>query len=100
MQTRNESRPTFSASGKVLSVATASGDRVSGDVPIRSDFARPVILKDLLDGISDEAMIVDERSRLTPAQMVETKLLSRLKDSSLKVSHLQMRGLSRYRGQS
>jgi hypothetical protein len=45
----------------------------------------------------EESLVVDDRSHLTPAQMVETKLISRLKDSSLPVSHLQMRGLVKAR---
>jgi hypothetical protein len=45
----------------------------------------------------EESLVVDDRSNLTPAQMVETKLISRLKDSSLPVSHLQMRGLVKAR---
>src|SRR3954453_19197545 len=45
----------------------------------------------------EESLVVDDRSNLTPAQMVESKLISRLKDSSLPVSHLQMRGLVKAR---
>ena len=45
----------------------------------------------------EESLVVDDRSHLTPAQMVETKLISRLRESSLPVSHLQMRGLVRAR---
>ena len=45
----------------------------------------------------EESLVVDDRSNLTPAQIVESKLISRLKDSSLPVSHLQMRGLLRTR---
>jgi hypothetical protein len=47
--------------------------------------------------LPEESLVVDDRSHLTPAQMVETKLISRLKDSSLPVSHLQMRGLVKAR---
>ena len=43
-------------------------------------------------------MVIDERSDLTPSQMVENNLMVRLRGSSLLVSHLQMRGLPRYRG--
>lgn len=47
--------------------------------------------------MAEESLVVDDRSHLSPAQMVETKLISRLKDSSLPVSHLQMRGLVKAR---
>ncbi len=48
-------------------------------------------------GHRDEALIVDERASLRPAQVVESKLTRMLKDASLPVSHLQMRGLLRSR---
>ncbi len=47
--------------------------------------------------LPEESMVVDDRSSLSPAQMVESKLMSRLRESSLPVSHLQMRGLVRAR---
>lgn len=47
--------------------------------------------------LPEESMVVDDRSGLTPAQMVESKLINRLRESSLPVSHLQMRGLVRNR---
>ncbi len=47
--------------------------------------------------LPEESMVVDDRSHLSPAQMVEQKLMSRLRESSLPVSHLQMRGLVRAR---
>ncbi|HEX8200079.1 MAG TPA: hypothetical protein VF590_06300 [Isosphaeraceae bacterium] len=46
---------------------------------------------------AEEMLIEDDRSKLTPAQAVERKLMSRLQGSSLPVSHLQMRGLVRSR---
>lgn len=46
---------------------------------------------------TDEELIVDGRCGISPAQMVEDKLTRILKDSSLPVSHLQMRGLLRSR---
>lgn len=46
---------------------------------------------------SDETLVVDDRSGLSPAQLVETKLTRRLKEATLPVSHLQMRGLLRKR---
>jgi hypothetical protein len=50
--------------------------------------------------LPEESMVVDDRSHLTPAQMVENKLINRLRESSLPVSHLQMRGLVRNRYES
>ncbi len=47
--------------------------------------------------LPEESLVVDDRSHLSPAQMVENKLIHRLKESSLPVSHLQMRGLVRNR---
>jgi hypothetical protein len=47
---------------------------------------------------ADETLIVDDRSGLSPAQMVETKLANLLRGATLPVSHLQMRGLLRGRG--
>jgi len=46
---------------------------------------------------SEESLVVDARSALSPAQMVENKLTRILRDASLPVSHLQMRGLLRNR---
>jgi len=48
-------------------------------------------------GSRDEALVVDERAHLRPSQVVEGKLTRMLKDASLPVSHLQMRGLLRSR---
>ena len=48
-------------------------------------------------GCPEEALVVDERSHLRPAQVVESKLTHMLKDASLPVSHLQVRGLLRSR---
>ncbi|MHC5540348.1 hypothetical protein ACYOEI_19175 [Singulisphaera rosea] len=46
---------------------------------------------------ADETLVVDDRSGLSPAHLVETKLTRRLKEATLPVSHLQMRGLLRKR---
>jgi hypothetical protein len=48
-------------------------------------------------GSREEALVVDERSQLRPAQVVENKLTRLLQDASLPVSHLQMRRLLRTR---
>jgi hypothetical protein len=58
--------------------------------------SRPSAARFAVSG-TEESLVVDDRSHLTPAQIVETKLLSRLRESSLPVSHLQMRGLVRAR---
>lgn len=47
--------------------------------------------------LPEESLVVDDRSALSPAQMVENKLVHRLKELSMPVSHLQMRGLVRKR---
>jgi len=47
--------------------------------------------------LSEETLVVDDRSAVSPAQMVENKLTRMLKEASLPVSHLQMRGLLRKR---
>jgi len=45
----------------------------------------------------EEVFIIDDRSAMSAAQMVENKLTRILKDASLPVSHLQMRNLLRSR---
>jgi len=47
--------------------------------------------------IEEETLVVDARSALSPAQMVESKLSRKLQETSLPVSHLQMRVLLRTR---
>jgi len=66
----------------------ANGPSVAAPRPLAPRFAV---------SLPEESLVVDDRSHLTPAQMVETKLISRLRESSLPVSHLQMRGLVRTR---
>jgi hypothetical protein len=44
-----------------------------------------------------EEVVVDDRARLRPAQLVENKLTRMLQVTSLPVSHLQIRGLLRVR---
>src|SRR5438105_1785544 len=41
-------------------------------------------------GESEETLILDSRAELTPAQMVERKLIGLLRDKALPVSQLQM----------
>lgn len=47
--------------------------------------------------LPEDSLVVDDRSAMTPAKMVEDKLVHRLKELSMPVSHLQMRGLVRNR---
>lgn len=47
--------------------------------------------------LPEESLVIDDRSQISPAQMVENKLVNRLKELSMSVSHLQMRGLVRNR---
>ncbi len=51
-------------------------------------------------GSFEEAMVIDDRARLTPSQMVENKLVTLLRGSTLPVSHLQSRSFGRGRAQS
>ena len=46
---------------------------------------------------TEESLVIDARFALSPAQVVETKLSRVLKEATLPVSHLQMRGLLRSR---
>ena len=50
--------------------------------------------------VPEESLVIDGRSRLTPAQVVEGKLMTLLQGASLPVSHLQTRGLVRNYRQS
>lgn len=45
----------------------------------------------------EETLVVDDRAAVRPAQTVENKLSNRLKEATLPVSHLQMRGMLRSR---
>jgi hypothetical protein len=47
--------------------------------------------------VEEESLVIDDRSNLSPAQAVESKLSRVFKEASLPVSHLQMRGLLRSR---
>lgn len=47
--------------------------------------------------VPEETLVADERLSQTPAQAVESKLLSRLQGASLPVSQMQLRGLVRGR---
>ena len=46
---------------------------------------------------SEEALVVDDRSGLSPAQVVENRLSRLLREATMPISHLQMRGMLRSR---
>jgi hypothetical protein len=54
----------------------------------------------LIASIPEESLVVDDRCGLSPAQAVEGKLMNLLRNDSLPVSHLQLRGLVRGRCES
>ncbi len=72
-----------------------------GDGPVDTRHKRARKRLDPIDrptlGYREEALVVDERSEVRPAQAVETKLTRVLQGASLPVSHLQMRRLLRSR---
>ncbi len=80
--------------GSRFASASLSSENIVNSQPAPS--ARPLPSR-FTSSVPEESLVVDDRSHLTPAQMVETKLINRLKESSLPVSHLQMRGLVRNR---
>jgi hypothetical protein len=45
----------------------------------------------------EESLIVDDRSAQSPAEAIEGRLMNLLRDESLPVSHLQLKGLVRGR---
>jgi hypothetical protein len=46
---------------------------------------------------SEEVLVVDDRSGLSPAQAVEDRLSRMLREATMPISHLQMRGILRTR---
>jgi len=77
--------PASLTSEKIMS-ASSNTSVVGRSIPARFSVSLP-----------EESIVIDDRSHLSPAQMVENKLVNRLRESSLPVSHLQMRGLVRNR---
>ena len=84
-----------SENSKALAVSrqlSKEGDRLVSDHPFlvadRIGFDIPT---------AEESLVVDARSGLSPAQVVETKLTRVLKEATMPISHLQMRGLLRSR---
>ncbi|MFO0890042.1 MAG: hypothetical protein U0790_12995 [Isosphaeraceae bacterium] len=84
----------FATVSNAASSAVAAGPR---DLTHTRSRLRPEIMDRPSLAPSDEVLVVDERCELRPAQVVESKLTRMLKDASLPVSHLQMRGLLRNR---
>jgi hypothetical protein len=64
-------------------LASMNSDRLHLPLPVSS--------------LAEEALIVDDRSMLSPAQSVENRLSQMLGDATIPVSRLQMRGLIRSR---
>jgi hypothetical protein len=54
----------------------------------------------LIAAVPEESLVVDDRCGLTPAQAVEGKLMNLLRNDTLRVSHLQLRGVIRGRCES
>jgi len=68
---------------------------VAGEVELRGGASRSCAT--LFSPAPEESLVVDDRCGLTPAQAVEGKLMNLLRDESLPVSQLQIRGLARGR---
>lgn len=64
-----------------------------GGVRCVADFARVAPVSPQ----GEESLVVDDRSGMSPAELVENKLSRMLKDGSMPISHLQMRRLLRAR---
>jgi hypothetical protein len=77
-------RPMGRSSGSAL------GEPVSTRASVAQSFARNCVL--------EETLIIDDRTEQSPAEAVEGKLLSLLRDGSLTVSQIQLRGMARGRG--
>jgi len=85
-----------------VSSPASSTSILSGNVgPVEVRNLRPRKRFEAIDRPSlasrEEALVVDERSELRPAQVVESKLTQMLENASVPVSHLQMRRLLRHR---
>ena len=93
--------PVSALDGSRFSAAPLTSENIvaalSAPAPAGSPASRSLPARFAVSSLPEESLVVDDRSHLTPAQMVENKLINRLKESSLPVSHLQMRGLVRNR---
>jgi hypothetical protein len=76
--------------------ASLSQNKTPKELPISQD-----PLGDHPTGLDNvESLIVDLRGELTPAEMVERKLISLLKGRWVPLSHVRITGLPRHRGLS
>jgi len=95
--TNDPQASTFSTkSGSSIVAAQRATDAAPHEYSGARDFDRLAVSR-YSASVPEESLVIDDRSAVTPAQMVETKLMSLLQGSSLPVSHLQMRGLLRGR---
>lgn len=90
--------PVSALDGSRFSPASLISEKIGG--PASCVPSRVLPARFAISSLPEESMVEDDRSLLTPAQMVESKLIHRLRESSLPVSHLQMRGLVRNRYES
>jgi hypothetical protein len=74
-------------------------DGVALTLPAKFSYDRPLSLLDWAqaDHNSEESLVADPRASLTPAEMVERKLVTLLRSNALPISHVQMlyTGMSR-----
>lgn len=66
---------------------------------VARDVAHEAGSPELSPAAPEEALVVDARAQMGPAQFVERKLLSLLKSRPLPVSHLNLTWAARLRGQ-
>jgi hypothetical protein len=86
-------------------VSTPAADRVRRPNLRRPVFSRsdlkadfPISVNEPRAPVAEESLILDARGELTPAQMVEKKLMSMLRGKGLLASHIQMARLLKGRG--
>jgi hypothetical protein len=78
------------------SVVGPAGEQPGGNGSLRAEH-RVRLLEPPASSGREEALVIDDRAHLRPAQVVESKLTRLLQEASVPVSHLQMRGLLRAR---
>ena len=84
------------STSREFTIAARPAGSIDGDH--RAELTRTRSL--LIASVPEESLVVDDRCGLTPAQAVEGKLMNLLKNDSLRVSHLQLRGVVRGRCES
>jgi hypothetical protein len=89
--------PVSAIDGSRFAAASLTSEKVSPATSSAGVASRVFPARFAVTSLPEESMVIDDRSHLSPAQMVENKLIHCLKESSLPVSHLQMRGLVRNR---